>query len=113
MKKTFREMCDELWDFPIENSREKTVYDVMDEIFAFIESCGWEHFTYSNMGEWLDSHPELDDDECQDILIASFDYMCKNDCEMDNGHDMDWYQFDIYCYGKFTETEVNGAFHFD
>lgn len=111
MKKTFKEMCDSLWEFPIENSMEKTVDEVTDEIKAFVESCGWEYFDSWHEDEWLEKHPEINEDECEEVLVASFERLCKNDNLRYTDRHVDWYEFNIYCCGIFTDTEVNGAFH--
>lgn len=115
MKKTFKEMCDELEYFPIENSMEKTPDDVWNEIKTYIKSCGWDCVDDCNETlEWLDAHPEIDKSECDDILVASFEHLCKNNKKYYNynGHHVDWYEFNIYCIGKYTENEVIGVFHF-
>lgn len=113
MKKTFKEMCDELEYFPIENSMEKTADEVRNEIKAYIKACGWDCLSsYDETDEWIENHPEIAEKEYEDELIASFEYLCKNDCDWYNRHNVDWYEFNIYCIGKYTENEVIGVFHF-
>lgn len=99
---TFDQLYDELQYFGIEDTIDKYPEVVADEIRDYIRDAGWDCLDeYDTEEEWLEEHPEYDENDCKTFTIADLEFLCEN--KYPCGHDVDWHEFNISFYGKWGE----------
>lgn len=111
VKVPYKEAYEKIQYFFVENTKEKTTSEVMDEIRKFIRSLGWEclddAWDYEEAArEWLEEHPEFKKLPCEHYAGPDLEFLCNNDCG--GSHDVDWYDFRVCFYGFLG---VSGVFY--
>lgn len=103
VKLSFGEVCDKIQYLAIEDTKNKSVSAVADEIRERIRSFGWDCTEeFDSPEEWLDGHPEYDRGECEECAVCNLEFLCNNEYARTE-HDVEWRTFSVSFFGKWGE----------
>ncbi len=111
-RKAFNEVVSELEYVYVENTPEKDADAVAEEIRKQIRDFGWDCLEDGDSEEdWLEEHPEYNEEDCECSHVADVEFLCDNSYYERCGHDVDWCEFQITFYGKWSEYGVFEVTH--
>ena len=101
-KLSFDDVLEKLEYLSAGDTRTMSADDVAENIREQIRSWGWECLDeYENAEDWLEDHPEVDEEGCGDNAVETIEFPC----ESAGGYEC-YYEFVISFYGIWGEEGV-------